>query len=160
MALVIRSYVKESVLIVKKQSGLMDKKIFNNHTKSEKKKQHHARKLSAIEDNEDSDFDDEDSDFDNEDINIEFRQKESQMRKFMEIIKQSNEEDDVVVETAESHFDNETPAWMRKGMFAQENKSHHGITFEPETVEDKKHNNRKDKKQHNKHGKKDKQQNR
>ena len=64
MALVIRSYVKESVMIVKKQSGLMNENVHNNHTQSEKKRKHHHRKLASIEDDEDFDFDLEDEDFD------------------------------------------------------------------------------------------------
>merc|ERR1712166_1671364 len=43
---------------------------------------------------------------------------------------------------------------MKKGMFAPHEKSSNGVTFEPDTIEEKKQN-KKDKK-HHKHGKKDK----
>lgn len=59
------------------------------------------------------------------------------------------------VETAASHFgkepeEDETPAWMKKGMFAI-NHSSHGVSFEPDTAEEMEHH-KKDK-NHHKHGK-------
>jgi len=69
--------------------------------------------------------------------------------------KEEKEIDNQNVETAASHMKKDVPKWMRKGMFAQpETESNHGVTFEADTVEEKKHN-KKDKK-HHKHGKKDK----
>jgi len=72
------------------------------------------------------------------------------------------EDQDDEVETAESHQEEEVPAWMKKGMFAQPGKSSHGVTFEEDTVEEKKQHkkngkhNKKDKKGKKHHGKKDK----
>lgn len=69
------------------------------------------------------------------------------------------EEDDQNIETAASHFkhhkkDN-TPDWMKKGMFALHHESSNGVSFEPDTPEEIKQH-KKDKKHHKKHGKKDK----
>jgi hypothetical protein len=51
---------------------------------------------------------------------------------------EEDELDNQNVETAASHFKKEVPAWMKKGMFAQPDKSSHGVTFEADTVEEKK----------------------
>jgi len=79
---------------------------------------------------------------------------------------EEDELDNQNVETAASHFKKEVPSWMKKGMFAQPDKSSHGVTFEADTVEEKKaakkaakkakKHGKKDKKHHKKHGKKDK----
>jgi len=67
---------------------------------------------------------------------------------------EKEEDDDQNIETAQSHYKKELPKWMKKGMFAPHEKSSNGVTFEPDTIEEKKQN-KKDKK-HHKHGKKDK----
>jgi sortase (surface protein transpeptidase) len=78
VALIIRSYIKDSIATVKKQVGLKEFSSFNKTEKFHHKK-HHSRKL---EQDDEFDFEDEE-DLDNE---LDF-QTESQMRKFMDIIK-------------------------------------------------------------------------
>ena len=87
----------------------MNENVHNNHTQSEKKRHQHHRKLASIEDDEDFDFDLEDEDFDfdlkDEDFEIEIEspQDMSEMRKFLDTIRQeeADVEEETEAETAE-----------------------------------------------------------
>lgn len=101
-AIAIRHFVKDSIMTVKKQVGIKEFSSFNK-TSHMNKKHHHSRKLSELdeEDFEDEDFEDED--FENDDFEVDFK-KDSEMRKFMDIIKgeikEAEDKDDQDVETA------------------------------------------------------------
>jgi hypothetical protein len=169
VSLVIRHYVKDSIHTVKKQVAIKFPEALNKTETVHKK--HHSRKLSEL--------DDEDFEMEEEnDVVVDykqggrFRQYMKAMRGEVEQTDEDEEEelDNQNVETAQSHFKKEVPAWMKKGMFAQPETSSHGVTFEADTVEDKKaakkakkaakkaskKHGKKDKKNHKKHGKKDK----